>query len=82
MGSRWPRWRPDDISAWFADEFAQEATQAGREASGLSLDDAWELDSVVTLVADHDLLWHAAEELTGRVRHLHDHLTLSVNLLA
>lgn len=57
------------ITAFFADEPSSEAAvSAARDAVvGADLADAWDAEPVQRLVAEHDLLWHAPEEVAGLV---------------
>jgi hypothetical protein len=57
------RW--NDARALFADEpmAAEAVTRARQAARGRRLADALDLPEVETLLADHDLLWFAPEEL-------------------
>jgi len=57
------------ITAFFADDPAAEAAvAAARNAvAGADLADAWDAEPVQRLVAEHDLLWHAPEEVAGLV---------------
>lgn len=56
-----PRW----IVSWFTDEASVDVTGAASAASGLDLDDAWDVAAVQELVASHDLLWHGPAELSA-----------------
>jgi hypothetical protein len=55
------------VVAFFADAHTTATKEllcaAVRVATGLSIDDAWELPEVAALIAQTDLLWHDATEL-------------------
>ena len=51
--------RRDQLVAWFDDQ--TDAAAAAGSVQGLSLDEAWEHDSVAA-VLEHELLWHTIDE--------------------
>lgn len=53
------------VVAFFADDPAVDVSAAAQEAAGLGIDDAWNQQAVVELLATSDLLWHGAEELAS-----------------
>ena len=53
------------IVSWFTDEDGVDVDAAAHAAAGQTLDEAWDTDEGAALVAEHALLWHAAEELPG-----------------
>lgn len=51
------------VVSWFADDPRADISQAAEQASGRSLDDAWDAPAVAAFITDHDLMWFAADEL-------------------
>ena len=57
-----PGVRPNQIAAWFVDETPEVAQKAAKAATGMSIDEAWEVAEVAELLANHDLCWHDPSE--------------------
>ncbi len=53
----------DNVVSVFTDEADVDLTAAAAASKGLDIDAAWEMPQVQDLVTEHDLLWHAADEL-------------------